>query len=190
MMARDVALTRGKLLAAARAEFIAHGIAGSRVDRIAASAGVNKERIYGHFGSKEKLFQAAIAEAMGELAALVSPQDGSLPAFVGRIVDFHRRDPSFLRLLMWEALHYGAEPQDVTHSRQEWYTRQVQQLADSTGRSTSEAGLLLFSLIGLGAWPTAVPFTTFLDAPADDDGTWEEQLRAFIVDFVERATRE
>ena len=51
-MARDAEQTKQRLLEAAIAEFSAYGIAGARVDRIAAGAGVNKSLIYSYFGSK------------------------------------------------------------------------------------------------------------------------------------------
>lgn len=71
MTSRDAERTRARLLAAARTEFAEHGMGGARVDRIASSAGVNKERIYGIFGSKEKLFAAVVAEAFGDHAVRV-----------------------------------------------------------------------------------------------------------------------
>jgi AcrR family transcriptional regulator len=59
--ARDSAATKERLLEAATAEFAAHGIAGARVDRIAAAARANKQLIYAYFGSKEQLFDAVLA---------------------------------------------------------------------------------------------------------------------------------
>jgi AcrR family transcriptional regulator len=44
-MAWDTERTKALLLAAATEEFSEKGLAGARVDRIAAAAGVNKERI-------------------------------------------------------------------------------------------------------------------------------------------------
>jgi len=57
-----------KILAAARAEFAEHGLAGARVDRIAAASGVNKAMIYYHFGSKEKLYQEVINSILSRIA--------------------------------------------------------------------------------------------------------------------------
>jgi AcrR family transcriptional regulator len=48
--------TRDKIVAAALQEFAEHGQEGARVDRIAASAGVNKAMIYYHFHSKDNLY--------------------------------------------------------------------------------------------------------------------------------------
>ncbi|MGW5847839.1 TetR/AcrR family transcriptional regulator [Streptomyces sp. NPDC055254] len=192
MMAHDAELTRAKLLAAAHEEFITHGIAGSRVARIADTAGVNKERIYAYFGNKEKLFQAVLTDAMDEMVALAKPgvDDGDMPGFVGRVMDLHRANPCFLRLLMWEALHYGAEPQGMLRRRQEWYARQVEQLARATGRPVEEAARQLFVLIGIGAWPTALLSPPLFGAEHDDMLLWQQRLRASVVDFVARALKE
>jgi len=57
---RDPAATRGKLLAAARHEFAARGLAGARVDDIAARAGVNKQLVYHYFGDKDALYLAVL----------------------------------------------------------------------------------------------------------------------------------
>ena len=57
---RDSTATKARLLEAATEEFAAHGIAGARVDRIAAAANANKQLIYAYFGSKDQLFDAVL----------------------------------------------------------------------------------------------------------------------------------
>lgn len=52
--------TRAKILDAAVQEFSANGLAGARMDQIAAVAGVNKALLYYHFDSKENLYGAAL----------------------------------------------------------------------------------------------------------------------------------
>ncbi len=156
-MAWDTERTKRLLLEAARAEFAEYGIAGARVDRIAAKAGVNKERIYGYFGNKEKLFNVVLVGAMTELADQVRPGEGPIGEYVGRVFDFHRRDPALLRLLMFEALHHGDALVDQDPRRAAWYEDAVGALAGSRGCTTEEAGRLLITLVGLGAWPIAVP---------------------------------
>jgi AcrR family transcriptional regulator len=58
---RDAARTKQRLLDAACDEFAEYGIAGGRVERIAAAAGCNKALIYAYFDSKDALFDAAFA---------------------------------------------------------------------------------------------------------------------------------
>jgi len=57
---RDPASTQRKLLAAARLEFARNGLAGARVDDIAARAGVNKQLVYHYFGDKDALYFAVL----------------------------------------------------------------------------------------------------------------------------------
>ncbi|MGW0564385.1 TetR/AcrR family transcriptional regulator [Streptomyces sp. NPDC003016] len=189
-MAWDTERTKRLLLEAARAEFAAYGIAGARVDRIAAKAGVNKERIYGYFGNKEKLFNVVLVDAMTELADKVRPGEGPVGEYVGRVFDFHRRDPALLRLLMFEALHYGDALVDRNPRRVEWYEVAVGTLAETTGRTTEEAGRLLITLVGLAAWPIAMPQLAplVLGAQGRDDEALTG-LRQFVVDFAERGVR-
>jgi AcrR family transcriptional regulator len=70
-MAWDTDKTKQLLLDAAVQEFAEHGLQGARVDRIAKSAGVNKERIYQYFGNKEQLFSRVLDAELGKLAAAV-----------------------------------------------------------------------------------------------------------------------
>lgn len=64
---RDPAATRRKLLIAARHEFAAHGLAGARVDEIAARAGVNKQLVYHYFGDKDALYLGVLEWVYEEL---------------------------------------------------------------------------------------------------------------------------
>ena len=50
------AATRQRILDAALAEFAEKGLAGARIDDIAARGGVNKRMIYAYFGNKEDLW--------------------------------------------------------------------------------------------------------------------------------------
>jgi TetR/AcrR family transcriptional regulator len=52
--------TRARILDAALREFSALGMAGARMDQIAAAAGVNKALLYYHFDSKENLYVAVV----------------------------------------------------------------------------------------------------------------------------------
>ncbi|MFD7516298.1 TetR/AcrR family transcriptional regulator [Streptomyces niveus] len=193
--------TRALLLAAARDEFAAHGMGGARVGRIAEQAGVSKERIYGYFGSKEKLFAAVISEALTEHATLLGPPSADLAEYAGRIYDLHRRNPQLLRLMMWEALYYdGGLPNEQPRSAR--YRGMVATLSEALGsqsetetesdtepgsESDTEAASTLLALIGLAILPTAFPQITRLilgttaDAPGGDD-----ELRAHIVRLARR----
>ena len=66
---RNPAGTQKKLLVAARREFAKNGLAGARVDEIAARAGVNKQLVYHYFGDKDALYLAVLEWVYEEIRA-------------------------------------------------------------------------------------------------------------------------
>ncbi len=60
-------LSKQKIAEAALAEFTEHGFAGSRTDRIAKRAGLNKQLLYYYYGSKAVLFEAVAEDVAGNL---------------------------------------------------------------------------------------------------------------------------
>ncbi len=103
-MVRDAAATRARILDAAVTEFAEHGLAGARVDRIAAHAKANKQLLYAHFGGKEALFDAAIEASLGALLDAVPFDASDLPAYAVALHDFVVAHPDLLRLARWHAL--------------------------------------------------------------------------------------
>ena len=69
--ARNADVSRAKIWAAAADEFAARGFDGAKVDRIAASARVNKAMIYYHFKSKAGLFNAILHDTFGAITEAV-----------------------------------------------------------------------------------------------------------------------
>src|ERR1700722_20666734 len=103
-MARDADRTRRRLLAAATEEFAALGIAGARIDRIAAAAGCNKALIYAYFGNKDHLFEASFAAHVAGFLDQVPFDVADLPGYAGRVFDYFEDDPAALRLSIWYRL--------------------------------------------------------------------------------------
>ncbi|MEV6902483.1 TetR family transcriptional regulator [Amycolatopsis sp. NPDC051372] len=110
-MARDAEQTKQRLLEAAISEFAAYGIAGARVDRVAAAAGCNKAMIYSYFGSKEGLFDAAFDERTGAFFEAVPFDAGDLAGYTGRAFDYFDEHPETLRLSTW----YRLERSEAEH---------------------------------------------------------------------------
>ncbi|WP_329169308.1 TetR family transcriptional regulator (plasmid) [Streptomyces sp. NBC_01267] len=177
--------TPARLLAAAREEFAAHGMAGARVSRIAEQAGANKERIYGYFGSKEKLFAAVVSEAVTEHATLLGPPTGDPAEYAGRIYDLHQQNPQLLRLMMWEALYYDAGDLPDKQSRAARYRASVETLAKALGTEPdSRAANTLLALIGVAILPTVFPQISqlILGSAPDEDA----DVRGHIVRLARR----
>jgi AcrR family transcriptional regulator len=108
--------SRSRILEAARAEFAAAGFGGGRVERIAARAGINKERIYAYFGDKRSLFAAAVVSAVEELGTVVVSTPDGLAGWAERLFDFMAGHPDTLRLLRWANLESDA-PAEETDER-------------------------------------------------------------------------
>jgi AcrR family transcriptional regulator len=107
-MARSSEDTRRRLLDAATAEFAEHGIAGARVDRIAAAAGCNKQAIYAYFGSKDGLFDAVYDLLCVRIVDAVPIDAHDLPGYAVRLSDWFAANPQVLRLAAWFQLEVGA----------------------------------------------------------------------------------
>jgi len=103
-MPRDAEATKARILEAATAEFATHGIAGARVDRIAASAGANKSLIYAYFGSKDGLFDAVFDAAVVATVDEIPIDADDLPGYAARLYDHRLERPDLLRLANWDRL--------------------------------------------------------------------------------------
>jgi AcrR family transcriptional regulator len=104
--------TRNRILKAAFDEFATHGIAGARVDRIAASAGVNKAMIYYHFPGKQDLFNVIFQTEMDllkqEVAAALQQRDinsaTEMSAAVRELLGYVASKKKLLAILMAESI--------------------------------------------------------------------------------------
>ena len=108
---RDPEGMRLRILEAAKQEFAAHGLAGARVDRIAAKAGANKRMLYYHVGNKEDLYLAVLEGAYEKIRNEERGLDLEHldpPEAIKRLIDFtwnyFLRNPEFLALLNTENL--------------------------------------------------------------------------------------
>src|SRR5262245_37233570 len=102
---------RLRILEAAKQEFAANGLAGARVDRIAAQAGANKRMLYYHVGNKEDLYLTVLEGAYEKIRAeerTLDLEQLDPPEAIRTLIDFtwnyFLRNPEFLALLNSENL--------------------------------------------------------------------------------------
>ncbi|WP_083453002.1 TetR/AcrR family transcriptional regulator [Mycolicibacterium goodii] len=198
-MAWDTARTKQRLLDAAVFEYSEHGPLGARVDRVAERAGVNKQRIYQYFGSKQLLFSAVLEQEMTKLAAAVPltvEQARDLGAFAAQVYDYHRNYPHYLRLLLWEGLdpdplQSGKATVAAAQERSQHYADNVRAVAqaqeDGYLRTDVAPAHLLYVARALAAWWLAVPSAIALmlgDLRVDD----AEERRRVLIKLVNTAT--
>jgi TetR/AcrR family transcriptional repressor of mexJK operon len=87
---------RDAILDAARRVFLREGYSAS-MDLVAAEAGVSKQTVYNHFGSKEGLFRAILNHASGELLDVLVEREGARADPAATLEVIARR---FLNLLL------------------------------------------------------------------------------------------
>ena len=106
--------TMADIVEVATREFADKGLAGARIDEIAAATRTSKRMIYYYFGSKEGLYIAVLEHAYQAIrnteAALhlddLAPEQ-ALRELVGATVDYQLAHPEFTRLVMTENIHRG-----------------------------------------------------------------------------------
>ena len=106
--------TKQDILAIASEEFAANGLAGARIDEIAARTKSSKRMIYYYFGDKEGLYLSALERAYrqvreGEARLDVEglPPVDALARLVGFTFDHHHQHEFFIRMVMIENIHRG-----------------------------------------------------------------------------------
>jgi AcrR family transcriptional regulator len=160
MVTRDSEATRQRLIEAARREFGEFGIAGARVDRIAANAEANKAQIYHYFGSKDGLFDAVWDALVTQVTEEMPIDVDDLPGYAARLADGYAAHPDLARLITWQRLERAADP---PHSHAVESTRDKADevaKAQAEGRVSDrfEARILLGLIIHLAAfWATSNP---------------------------------
>lgn len=188
MAVRDPEATRARIFEAAVAEFAAHGIAGARIDRIAAAARANKQLIYAYFGNKAELFTQVLGKVMLDLAAAVPVDPDDIEGWIDRLMDYHETHPEVLRLLFWEGLEYGTTDLPDEAERQEHYRRKVATLQDGQARGVITDAIpprdLLLLLTALANWAVVVPQMRRILAGTDD--TDRDRLRISIKEAARR----
>jgi AcrR family transcriptional regulator len=182
-MGYDPEATKAKFLDAAFAEFVEHGLAGARVDRISAAAGANKQAIYAYFGSKEGLFEAVITERLGLLLTAVPMTADDLPGYAGAMFDYLLENPGYMRLLLWKLL----ERSDASTDEVDAYRNKLQQIELALhldNEKWSAIDVLLLVLSAAEAWAMSAPAIRDLDPNAGDEADRRVRHRGALVAAV------
>lgn len=180
MAARDPEATKARIFEAAVAEFARHGIAGARIDRIAADARANKQLIYAYYGNKSELFASVLEKKMLDLAISVPVDPDDIEGWVDRLLDYHAAHPELLRLLFWEGMEYGTADLPHEAERQAHYARKVAAVRDGQERGVVTDAIpasdLMFLLVAMVNWASVVPQMKRILIGAED--TDADRLRA------------
>jgi AcrR family transcriptional regulator len=106
--------TMANILDVAKQEFAEKGLAGARIDEIAAATQTSKRMIYYYFGSKEGLYTAVLEASYREMRTHEAELDlenlepvPALRRLVEYTFDHHREHEDYIRLVMGENINRG-----------------------------------------------------------------------------------
>ncbi len=99
-----------RVLAAARQRFATHGFGATRLEDVAADAGIKRPSLLYHFGTKQRLYEDVVRRACRQLASVIRPLIAepceALQVGVDRVVDallaFQTRESALLTVLLRE----------------------------------------------------------------------------------------
>ncbi len=191
-MPRDAERTRRLLREAAAAEFAEHGLHGTTIERIAARAGVNKERLYNYFGDKAALFAAVVSEQLTRIATDVPLAAGSVAEvaeFAAQAFDYQLDHPDLGRLVVWEGISdRGVLPDEGVRTR--LYREKVALLQDAQQVGTISSAIpaphLLFLLLSLASWWVAAPQLARMITGAPEGDMDRSARRAAVAEAAHR----
>ena len=180
--------TRARILEAATAEFAEHGIAGARVDRIAAEAQTNKAQLYAYFGSKERLFDTVFEASLERIMDVVPIDADDLADWAVRLYDEYVSRPDLIRLATWHRLERrptghllpDSDRMDETKLRSIAGAQEAGAIASDADPFDVMAMVIAMSM----AWS---PVSNVYSASAAEPDDVHEQRRAFLRETVRRA---
>lgn len=184
-MARDAQATKQRLLEAAIQEFSQYGIAGARVDRIAAAAGSNKAQIYTYFGSKDGLFEAVFEAMVIAVIDQVPIDTADLPGYAGRLFDFSLARAEQMRLVFWDQLerHGAGVRSSEVLAAGERKAASIKQAQDAGVISADLPAQILHMMV------SALVTQAVFQLPPEHSDAGREDLRRSVVTAVGRLSR-
>lgn len=190
--------SKRKILEAAASEFADRGLAGVRMEHVAARAGVNKALVYRYFKTKEELANEVLRSKFTAKYGVAERVPDDLGEAM--VYWFHHasRDVPFLRLQLAEVLNGGDGTLVHEAIRRTYFEQQVAAMEERRARgqlpSEIPAPEILLALIALVSFPAYVPTMARLvtglapDSPAFKK-RWDEMLTKLARRLTETGAR-
>ncbi|MBW8826919.1 MAG: TetR family transcriptional regulator [Acidobacteria bacterium] len=183
MVRRDPEGSRRRILEAAVVEFAANGLAGARLDAITTRAGVSKQLAVYYFGTKERLFRAAIWAKLEEHR--IDLEQRFQLDYLSVSDEIFRTDLELVRLLMWEALEVP-DAGGVENERSAMYAGWVERIRDEQAAGLIDSSFapeqVVLLCLAEGLFPSAFPQLAQLVTGKDNRS---RSFRAQRAEFIE-----
>lgn len=180
--------TRRRILEAAVAEFATHGIAGARVDRVAAAAHTNKAQLYAYFGSKDGLFDAVFLDRLHLILDTAPIDADDLADWAVRLYDDYLERPELVRLAAWHRLERRPRGAlvDAGHHLEDAKVRAIAAAQEAgTVRPGDPFDVMALVIAMSTAWsPTSGVWASYADEAADVHAARRALLREMVTAAV------
>lgn len=180
-----------RILVAATEEFAQHGIAGARVDRIAANAKANKQLIYHYYETKQGLYEAVMGRLVDAARARIDTDRASGSPYLESRQFSEVQDATrglWARLQSWEGLTDATESPELDARRQENFRilREWIEEDQAAGRISTRlpADQVLALITFARVIPLAMPKVFRLILGVDDSLEVQEDWHDFIRDLL------
>lgn len=176
------------ILDAAVEEFAVSGYSGVRMEHVAKRAKFNKSLIYRFFKNREQLFEAALRHQFSQREQELHSRPESLAEALQWWHKGNTSKPTFMRMILREALEGSGKTPVEAENRRQYYLKQIESLEEfqSRGELPSElpAPQLFLSLLAITIIPTALPqiaeLVTGLPTESDEfEQSWMKFLEGF-----------
>jgi AcrR family transcriptional regulator len=177
---RDAARTRARILEAAQQIFSTHGYTHAGMREIAVQADVNVALVARYFGSKEKLFEAALDALLSASDLWSNPRDSFGRSIVSQFIDQKDAALNPLPMLMQAA----ADPVSQSVALSLIRTRVLAPLAEWLGPPSDEARAaeILALCAGFFTYRIMLPLPSFSGGLDAEIRLWLEDALQAIVD--------
>ncbi|MFD1413710.1 TetR/AcrR family transcriptional regulator [Oceanobacillus jeddahense] len=106
-MKRDPIKSKQRIIEAATEHFALYGMAGTRVDEIAKSAGINNAMIYHYYKNKKSLYHEVLKQQMKNMHESINldqslDEKEIIKQAISGYFDFCYHHPFYVSLMMWE----------------------------------------------------------------------------------------
>jgi AcrR family transcriptional regulator len=179
---RDRESTHARILSAAKRAFAAQGYGASNIRDIASEAGITAALVIRYFGSKQKLFEASIADAFDLKKAFESIERQDFGAAMARMLFSEQREDDQMAIVMRAVFDpaVNAELKQVVHKRM---LEPLAALLDD-GKHQPKASMILAIVTGVWVHRFAVGLGTFQGKSGKQN---EEKIAALIQAVVDQS---